>query len=270
MSRKRLTAADEPFLVVRTALSDLGEGASIDTHTHDWHQLIYIRTGLITVRTTAGSWITPPSWAVWVPAGIDHAIRFVDRSEFRTCYVRPGSHIDTPDGCSALAVSPLLRELIIRATDIGALDGRVPVEAAIAKLIINELTLVGPPPFVLPEPSSAATIRAATLVIEAGPHAVGTRSLARAVGLSIRTLERRFHTETGMTLGRWRQRRSLLRGLELIAGGALISDAATTAGYATPSAYIAAFKKTFGSTPTRYVKAADVQPKIHASCDAGT
>ncbi len=261
MSRKRLTVADEPFLIVRTSPSNPRAGATIGAHAHDWHQLIYVRTGLMTVRTSAGSWITPPSWAVWVPAGVDHAIRFVDRSEFRTCYLRPARYPDVPardpgipDGCRALAVSPLLRELIARATEIGALDERVPVEAAVADLIVSELTGVGPPPFVLPEPSSAATMRAAALIIEAAPEAAGTATLARAVGVSVRTLERRFLAEAGMTLGRWRQQRSLLRGLERIAGGASIAEAATVAEYASPSAYIAAFKKAFGSTPARYFK----------------
>jgi AraC-like DNA-binding protein len=73
-----------------------------------------------------------------------------------------------------------------------------------------------------------------------------------AVGLGARTLERRFHAETGMTLGRWRQQRMLLRGPERIAGGASVAAAATAAGYAAPSAFIAAFREAFGATPSRY------------------
>lgn len=55
-----------------------------------------------------------------------------------------------------------------------------------------------------------------------------------------------------MTLGRWRQQRNLLRGLERIAAGATITVAAGVAGYRSPSAFIAAFRKAFDATPAGY------------------
>ena len=55
-----------------------------------------------------------------------------------------------------------------------------------------------------------------------------------------------------MTPGRWRQQRALLEALERLAGGEPIKSAATRAGYATPSAFTAAFRKSFGTTPARY------------------
>jgi AraC-like DNA-binding protein len=247
MSRKRRTVADEPFMLVRTSTADVRDGAVIDRHSHDWHQLIYVSAGLMTVGTPAGSWIAPPTWAVWVPAGVEHGIRFVGESALRTAYLRPDRHAELPAGCRALAVSPLLRELIVRATAIGMLDGRDPTEAAIARLIVADLGEPGPPPFTLPEPTSPATVDAARLITEKGAAAV-----ARTVGLGLRTLERRFLAETGMTLGRWRQQRMLLRGLERVAGGASVKDAAAAAGYRSSSAFVAAFRNAFGATPGRY------------------
>jgi AraC-like DNA-binding protein len=255
MSKKRRTVADEPFLVIRTSISDHGAGGAVAAHTHDWHQLIQVRAGLMTVRTEAGSWIAPPTWAVWVPAGVEHAVRFAGDSALRTCFLRPDWRADLPAACRALAVSPLLRELIARASAAGMLDRRIPAESAAAELIVAELTAGepgGPSSFTLPEPAGGATAEAARLVAADAPAAAGTATLARAVGLGTRTLERRFHAETGMTLGRWRQQRLLLRGLEQVAGGASVAAASTAAGYATPSAFIAAFRKAFGATPSRY------------------
>lgn len=252
MSRKRRTVADEPFLILRTSVSDHGPGGAVAPHTHDWHQLIHVRSGLMTVRTGAGSWIAPPTWAVWVPAGIEHAIRFAGDSALRTCYLRPDWRPGLPGTCRALAVPILLAALIERATATGMLDRRDPVEAATAELILAELGTAGPPPFTLPEPAGGATAEAARLIAAEAPSAAGTATLARAVGLGTRTLERRFRAETGMTLGRWRQQRLLLRGLEQLAGGATVAAASTVAGYATPSAFIAAFRKAFGATPSKY------------------
>jgi AraC-like DNA-binding protein len=235
------------------------------------------------VRTVAGSWIAPPAWAIWVPAGVSHAIRFVGDSALRTAYVRPdwppaqtswvssspGSPTATqpaecegsrpepgqagvPGGCMSLGVSPLLAELLVRATTIGILDSRDPAEAAIATLIVAELGEPRRPPFALPEPTSPATVEAARLIAAEAASAAGTATLARAVGVGTRSLERRFQAETGMTLGRWRQQRNLLRGLEQVAAGATTTAAAVAAGYRSPSAFIAAFRKAFDATPARY------------------
>jgi AraC-like DNA-binding protein len=252
MSRKRRTRADEPFMIVRTSTGDHGGGAVVARHTHDWHQLVYVSAGLMTVRTAAGSWVAPPTWAVWVPAGTEHAIRFVGDSALRTAYVRPGWKPRLPGDCRALAVSPLLRELVLRATGLGMLDRRDPVERALATLLVHELGRTGPPPLELPEPATEPTIAAARLIAGNAPEAAGTATLARAVGLATRTLERRFQAETGLTLGRWRRHRMLLHGLELVAAGTSVHDAATASGYASPSAFIAAFRTTFGATPARY------------------
>ena len=89
----------------------------------------------------------------------------------------------------------------------------------------------------------------------ASDHSAGARtldSLARAVGIGKRTLERQFFIETGMTPGRWRQQRSLLEALERLARGQPIKSVAIRAGYATPSAFTAAFRKSFGTTPGKY------------------
>ena len=245
--------ADEPFLLVRSAVADLRDGGRIAPHTHDWHQLIYVGAGLAVVRAGHGTWLAPPNWAVWVPAGTDHAIRFIGRSALRTLYLRPEWRAGLPSSCGALAVSPLLRELVLRASATGMLDGRDEGENALAVLIASEIREGGTPAVALPEPTSAATIAAAERAVP-GHSPESTASIARAVGLSPRTLERRFLAETGMAFGRWRQHRRLLLGLEQIATGAPVKIAAAGAGYASSSAYVAAFRSLFATTPGRYFR----------------
>jgi AraC-like DNA-binding protein len=69
--------------------------------------------------------------------------------------------------------------------------------------------------------------------------------------VSGRTLERTFTDGTGMTLGEWRQRWRISRAIGLLAGGGNVKDVALEVGYATPSAFVAAFKKYVGTTPGR-------------------
>lgn len=252
MTQKRRTRADEPFLLVRSLASSFAAGRTIARHAHDWHQLIYASAGVLTVWTERGSWVAPPHMAVWVPARVEHSIRFAGDSALRTLYVRPDRDAGLPQQCTAIAVSPLLRELILRTARAGMLDERDPAEAAIATLIADEFRQSGAPPFELPQPTSPATRRAAALIAAGAPEAAGMAALARAAGLGIRALERRFLAETGMSPGRWRRQHLLLGALERLAGNAPIKAVAAAAGYATPSAFTAAFRAAFGITPARY------------------
>lgn len=250
MSRKRRTAADEPFLVIRSSSANPCDGELIGEHSHDWHQLIYASAGLMTVWTEAGSWVAPPSRAVWVPAGVRHSIRFVGESAFRTLYVRPEASSELPAQCTSVSVSPLLRELILRTVEVGMLDQRATTEAALATLILAEFRTSTTSPFTLPRPHSAA-LRQATQLLERAPS-TSLSSLAQTIGLGKRTLERRFVGETGLTVGRWRQQRVLLGALEALAAGQSVKQVAGNAGYSSPSAFVAAFRKHLGTTPARY------------------
>jgi AraC-like DNA-binding protein len=151
-----------------------------------------------------------------------------------------------------IAVSPLLRELILKAVRLGPLDRRDPAEAALVTLIVEEFRGAGVPPFELPQPTSPAARKAAALIAGGACREDGTAALARAVGIGVRTLERRFIAETGMSPGRWRRQWGLLDALERLAAGDAIKAAAAAAGYAGPSAFTAAFRETFGTTPGRY------------------
>lgn len=252
MSQTRRTIADEPFLVVRSSMANPRPGAVIADHAHDWHQLIYVSAGLITVWTDAGSWVAPPTWAIWAPAGVRHSIRFTGRSTFRTLYFRPDYWQDLPRQCTAVTVSPLLRELVLRTAAHAMLDRRDAVDAAIATLLLSEFRRSDAPPFDLPQPETAVVRRAAALLSEGGAHLATTEHVARHIGIGPRTLERRFAAETGISIGRWRQQRALLAALEQLAAGAAVKTIAAAAGYATPSAFVAAFRRQFGTTPGRY------------------
>lgn len=242
--------ADEPFLLVRSLASNHPSGDSLGRHAHGWHQLIYASAGVLTVWTERGSWIVPPLWAVWVPAGIAHSIRFTGESALRTLYLEPEWAEGLAQDCCAVTIPPLLRELILEAARIGMLDRREPVEAALATLLLEALRGSRPPPFDLPLPTSPQ-LRLAADRIGRGESAA-TAALARAVGLGKRTFERRFLAETGMSPALWCRHALLLGAVERLAGGASVKAVAGAAGYASPSAFVAAFRKRFGVTPSRY------------------
>ena len=251
MSGKRRTAADEKHFLVRTLAADFGDGRALQPHAHAWGQLIYASAGLIYVWTEQGSWVVPPHWALWAPGGVSHAMRFTGRTSLRTLYLRPGLG-QSPSRSGVVSVSPLLRELILRAIEVGMLDDRDRTHAAMADLIVHEFSIRATPALDLPLPQSEPLRRVADYV--AGDPAGDTshEALAERFGIGVRTLERRFIAETGLSLGRWRRQAILLRALRSLGAGASVKNAAIEAGYQSPSAFVAAFRSIFGTTPGRY------------------
>ncbi len=250
MSKTRHTSRDEPHFLIRTLGVWIRTAAATSRHTHDWGQFIYCSAGVMTVWTEQGSWVAPPHWAIWVPAGVSHEIRFAGAAALRTLYLRDDLAATLPPHCAVVTVSPLLRELVLRAVDLGMLDERSRSHIAMANLIVDEATAGDRPPLQLPAPISPAAKRAADLLSAGGT--VRTANLALRVGLSTRTLERRFIKETGMTVAAWGRQARLLNSLRLLAGGNSVKSAAEVGGYSSASAFVAAFRAAFGQTPSRY------------------
>lgn len=73
-----------------------------------------------------------------------------------------------------------------------------------------------------------------------------------AVGASERTLSRLFRQEIGMNFRQWRTQSRLHHSLILLSAGEQVTTVATACGYANPSAFIEAFRHTFGTTPARH------------------
>jgi AraC-like DNA-binding protein len=216
-----------------------------------WDQLIYASRGVMRVDTAAGVWVVPPHRAVWVPAGVEHRLEATGRLALRTLYFASSLAV-LPAVCRAVDVTPLLRELILEAHREAPLDLRTPAHERLAGVIVDQLRALPTAPLQLPTPRDPRARRAAALLREARGAGPDVAELGRAVGASRRTLERRFRAETGMTLGRWRQRLQVIEALRVLADGGTVTEAALAVGYATPSAFGAMFRRELGDSPGRY------------------
>jgi AraC-like DNA-binding protein len=252
MSETRHTPADEPFFLIRTLRAEFADGQKLDPHAHDWGQLIYCASGVMSVWTAQGSWVAPPSWAVWAPAGVAHAMRFTGAASLTTLYLRPARWASHPASSAVITVSPLLRELILRAIEIGMLDERNAAHAAMADLIVSELRTQQTPALDLPLPQSALLRRVAEHIAQAPDDRLGHAALAKRFGIGARTLERGFAEETGLALGQWRRQARFMQALRALGAGAPVKQAAREAGYQSVSAFIAAFRANLNTTPARY------------------
>jgi AraC-like DNA-binding protein len=253
--RHTLTVEQEPFLAVRSLATNYSSGFQIASHQHPWHQLLYATSGAMTVSTARSSWMIPTARAVFIPFRTAHAIRMWGTVQMRTLYLSPAlTSFETPE-CRVLEVAPLLRELILRAVERMGLDSRVPHDTRLIGLLEDEVNLAmaaaADSPLVLPMPQDERALALAHSVLQQPLRNENVDELAKQHGVARRTLERRYRDETGMSFGVWRQKARLLDSIRLLAEGASVTDTALDCGYASMSAFIAAFKGTFGYTPGR-------------------
>ncbi len=226
----------------------------IPAHYHDRDQLLYACRGVMTIRTKEGTWVVPPSRAVWIPASVAHTITMSGVVSMRTLYFKPRAAKSLPRSCCVVNVSPLLKELILHACTFRALRKNVERERHVIDLIQDQVTALKAIPLQLPNLSDARALRIAEKLIAYPDTQQTLAELCRASGASKRTIERLFLQETGLTFGKWRQQLRTMHALRLLAEGASVTQVALEAGYSTPSAFVAAFKQLLGTTPIAYFR----------------
>jgi AraC-like DNA-binding protein len=224
-------------------------------HTHSRHQLMYSRKGVIHVSTPTGSWILPPTKSIWISGGTPHALlvrRPVDLISLWVDRNAPGAPHWT--GCKVVSVSPLIRELL-RVCSEQPWDYPPASRASrLAQVLLEQLEVHEQAPLELPELSDPRAERVAAMLRADPADRRPLAELASAAGASHRTIERLFASEARMSFGRWRVRHRMIAALEQLAHGDSVGDVAYAVGYETPSSFIAAFRASFGTTPTAYFR----------------
>src|SRR5690606_8054631 len=99
---------------------DYPDGHRVATHSHSRAQLLHALTGAVMVSTGQGSWMVPPGHAMWIPAGIEHAVEMLGPVRMRSAYVLPHAAPHLGHGLRVLAMTALMRSLIVEAVEAGS------------------------------------------------------------------------------------------------------------------------------------------------------
>jgi AraC-like DNA-binding protein len=255
VTQKRQTALHDPrgrgAARIATLTWRYDDGHEVPEHFHDDDQLAYAVLGVMTIRAEGSLWVVPTRRAVWIPAGVVHSIAMSGVVEMQTLYLEPGL-TTLSRKCAVLHVTPLLEELVRHACRLGKLHQEPPREARVAAVIADEIEAARTVPLQLPNPRDPRASRVAQGLLADPGDRRPLEELSRRAGASKRTIERLFVEETGMTIGKWRQQLSLIHGARLIAEGAKVTSAALQAGYESPSAFTAVFRRALGVTPSQW------------------
>ena len=224
-------------------------------HSHDLHQIEYGVSGVVEVATAAGHYLLPPQQAAWIPASLEHQATM--NTAVRTVSVMFDPRIvpNAGDRARILAVSPLIREMMIYA-----------LRWPIARVEADEVSdgffqtlahLVGESldheePLSLPT-SDDPVVAAALTYTREHLDTVTAGEVSHAIGVSERTLRRQFATALGMPWRGYLLQARLLRAMALLAEpGPSVLDVSLAVGFENVSAFARAFAQRCGETPSTY------------------
>lgn len=235
-------------------------GDEIPPHTHPRAQLLYAVEGVMRVLTPNSVWTIPSQRALWVPANVEHHSFMMSDLEMRTLYVSADAPIALGQECRAISVSGLLRELILGLIEEPAeypMPGR---GEHLTALILMEINRAATHAVEIPWPQDRRLQTVCHAIMNSPGVNRTIEELAAAAGASARTLIRLFPKETGLKYRQWVQQVQIAEAICRLGRGESIARISDALGYASPSAFSAMFKRTFGVAPNQYLQVSRPHP----------
>src|SRR4051812_19995001 len=161
-----------PGCAIAASWFPLQGGEGFPFHSHPQHQLAWTATGALTVATTANTWVLPPSRALFIPAGREHATRAAADARLCGIYFAPARFPHRWRDPTVVAVDDLLAALLVHLAD----DEPSPAARRRAETVAFDVLVPAPTTTLhLPEPTDERAVRvAAALRADCTDH----RSLA--------------------------------------------------------------------------------------------
>lgn len=247
-----LESADGPPLLCYEARGEIPLKET-EWHSHVRGQFYYVEEGVFVTRTERGSWLLPPRRAGWMPPGELHTVSIAGPSLAWGVFIAPSIAGCLPDKPCVIGVDDMLREIIKRAARWPLDSETTPERERLLAVLLDEIRRAPEEELHLPMPVDRRLRRIAMAMFESPDDTRGIDEWANWAGMSTRTLTRLFREETQWSVAQWRQQARLTRALERLAVGEPVAVVADALGYATPSAFVAMFRKAFGDSPGRYL-----------------
>ncbi|GCE89388.1 transcriptional regulator [Komagataeibacter diospyri] len=229
------------------------ESMELDFHSHAKSQIMLVQRGALTCAREGGLWVVPPRSAIWIPGGTRHAIRTSGALEGYNAFIDPVLGPALPETCCAVAVTPLLRELLVRASELPLYYEENGANARLLDVLLDEIARARVEDLHLPMPADRRLRGIAGMITDSPGERKTLDIWARQAGVSERTLSRLISRETGMNFGRWRQQLSVMLAVRWLADGATIQQVAGDLGYESVPSFVTMFRKVLGTPPGRYM-----------------
>ncbi|WP_229402723.1 helix-turn-helix transcriptional regulator [Micromonospora okii] len=211
------------------------------------HQLYWSPDGLLSARHGRHAAFVGPDEVFWAHRAVTHEVHAADRqSVYRICLREVPAALDGLRAGVA-AIDAGAARLVLALTERGY-DERDAPEAR--RRIMAGLTPRPQPADDRPAGGPGVAVAVATALAQDPGDPTGLAEWAERLHVSVKTLQRDFAREFGMSYSQWRTRMRLRASLALLETRP-VGEVARRIGYASPSAFISAFAREYGCTPGR-------------------
>lgn len=229
---------------------ELTDHAEWSSHSHpDQHELLWGARGTLTAETDDGYFAVPGSLGLWIPAGTSHRVAAAPGTSFRCTFI-DADITAVATRTTAVAIPEVVRAVLDRLEAPPYLSATPRIHAE--ELALSLLEPVEVSTIDLPLPRDTRTRLVAEALLSDPSDDRSLEDWGRHVGASARNLSRLFVSETGMSFSTWRTRARMRRAIEWLAADYTVAHVSRRAGYATPSAFVQAFRRELGRTPGEF------------------
>lgn len=167
--------------------SDYVAGHDTGLHRHPRAQLLFATAGVMRVTTEPALFTVPPGTGLWVPADTLHAVRMDGAVQMRALFLRADAAASGPPTTTVIAVSPLLRELILTVCGEPVVwDAGGPIRL-VAELVLHEIGRAGTRKLSLPACRDPRLARVAAALVADPADPRDLDAFAAIAGASIRS-----------------------------------------------------------------------------------
>ena len=227
-------------------------------HKHSKAQLIYVESGFQYLTVNAKVYLLPQKHAAWIPPNALHKTNsHAEKTKLMVMFFDVNKEDLFYHEVSVFSVSAVLKEMIKYAEKWSKNTAEDLNENIFLSALYNEL-----PNFVADAIQLHISLPEDKRLTNAIKHlnnnytkAIRVEELSEITSLSLRSIERIFKKETGLTLSKYQQMLRIIKSLELLSTKRwTVSEIAYKVGYKSLQAYTNSFRSVMQYRPTDFLK----------------
>ncbi|PYF72933.1 AraC family transcriptional regulator [Pedobacter nutrimenti] len=226
---------------------------SDEWHAHHRGQLIYVEKGLQYLHTANQTYLLPTHHCAWIPPGMAHRTSSPVHPVYLRClFFSSTGQQPFFENINVFNTPRVLREMILFTEQWSRLEKEDAVEQDFLQGLkrILPLSFKAAIPLVLPMPSDPRIKDVVGYLAENIRNEFRSPQIAARFNLTVRTMERLFKKDIGITFAGYQKLLKIIKAAELLSvNGETVKSVAFQVGYESVSTFSNTFFKVLGTRP---------------------